>query len=128
MKNITIITLLITICFCFSFQSVLATNGAISGKLGTVGNKAGFQETSIAKIVGKIINAFLSILGIIFMSYMVYAGYLWLTSHGQEEKIEKAKAIIRGSIIGLIIIFAAWAITSFVISQIGAAADYNVGQ
>jgi len=100
----------------------------ISGKLGTVGAQAGYGSTPLAQTLGRIINIFLSILGVLFLIYTVYAGYLYLISSGNEEKVDKAKSILRGSIIGLIIVLAAYAITRFVIYGVGQATGYNVGQ
>ncbi len=99
----------------------------ISGKLATVGSSAGFGSRPIAQTIGQIINVFLSILGLIFLTYTVYAGYLYLISAGNEEKVDKAKSILRGSIIGLIIVLSAYAITRFVIYGVGRATSYNVG-
>ena len=98
----------------------------IGSKLTGVGKAAGFSETvSLATIVGNIIKAFLSILGMVFMAYIIYAGQLWMTARGSEEQITKAKAIIRGSIIGIIIIFAAYAITSFVVNNARTTTGFN---
>lgn len=99
----------------------------ISSKLSTVGTKAGYGTTPIAQTLGRIINVFLSILGLVFLTYTIYAGYLYLISSGNEEKVDKAKSILRGSIIGLIIVLAAYAITRFVIYGVGQATGYNVG-
>jgi len=52
------------------------------------------------------------------MGYIIYAGFIWITARGEEERIIKAKAIIRNSIIGLIIVFSAYAITAFVLDRI----------
>ncbi len=80
---------------------------------------AGFAEPkSIAEIVGAIIGAFLSFLGIIFLCLIIYGGFIWMTSSGNETKILKAKEILRNAIIGLIIIIASYAITSFVFHSI----------
>jgi len=59
------------------------------------------------------------------MAYIVYAGYLWIIARGEEEKISKAKAIIRGSIIGLIVVLGAYAITAFVVSRFTTSAGYT---
>ncbi len=80
---------------------------------------AGFAEPkSIAEIVGAIIGAFLSFLGIIFLCLIIYGGFIWMTSGANETKILKAKEILRNAIIGLIIIIASYAITSFVFHSI----------
>jgi len=97
------------------------------GKLKDVGTNAGYTnpEPSVAQTIGSIIKVALSVLGVIFMIYVVYAGYLWMTARGEEEKITKAKAIVRGSIIGLIVILGAYAITAFVVDRITKATNYN---
>jgi len=69
-------------------------------------------------MVGSIIRVVLSLLGIIFVVLMVYAGFLWMTARGEKDQVTKAKDIIRNSIIGLIIIMTAYAITGFVVSRI----------
>ncbi|MFH1291983.1 MAG: hypothetical protein ABIH87_02190 [bacterium] len=60
-----------------------------------------------------IIRILLTFLGTVFLCLMIYAGFLWMTAGGSEEKAEKAKKLIYQSVIGLIIIFAAYSITIF---------------
>lgn len=82
-------------------------------------DKAGFNTTtSVGSIVATVIQAFLGLLGIIFIILILYAGYNWMTAAGEEEKINKAKDTIRRAIIGLIIIIAAYSITYFVFSNL----------
>jgi len=88
-----------------------------SNRLSTVGQNAGFGSTSFPVVIGNIIKGILSLIGILFLSYMIYAGYLWLTASGDEEKIKKAKRIISGSIIGFVVTISAYAITAFVVSR-----------
>lgn len=65
-------------------------------------------------IIGNIVTALLSILGVIFIILIIYAGFKWMLAQGDEGKIDKAKKIIYNSIFGLVIIFLAYAITIFV--------------
>ena len=69
-------------------------------------------------LAANIIKMALGVLGTIFLVLTVYAGFLWMTASGEEEKITKAKDILKASIIGLLIILTAYAITSFVISNL----------
>lgn len=104
-----------------------AAAGSLMGRLRRVGGTTGAgldtgtNVTTFAEIVGKIINGAMGLLGVIFVAQMVYAGYLWMTASGEEEQLTKAKNIIKRSIIGLAIVLAAWAITSFVLSRLTAA-------
>ncbi len=80
---------------------------------------AGFPEPkSIPEIIGAIIGIVLSFLGIIFLCLIIYGGFVWMTSGGNEIKVLKAKNILRNSIIGLIIILSAYSITRFVIGAV----------
>lgn len=75
-------------------------------------------ERSLPQIIGSIIQVFLTIVGVIFLVLMVYAGYLWMTAQGEESKIDKAKDTIKAAVIGLIVVVAAYAITNFIVSGI----------
>jgi len=76
---------------------------------------AGFAEPkSIAEIAGAIIGTFLSFLGIIFLCLVIYGGFLWMTSAGNESKVMRAKQVLTQAVIGLIIILSAYSITYFV--------------
>jgi len=74
--------------------------------------------TQLPIMIGAIIRVLLSLLGVIFLVLMVYAGFLWMTARGEEEPVTKAKDIIRQAIIGLIIVFLAYALTGFIISSV----------
>jgi hypothetical protein len=87
------------------------------GSLNAVGNAAGYAQansTSVAKIVGTIVNVVLSLLGMIFIVLIIYAGILWMTAQGDEAKVEKAQKIMRDAIIGLVITISAYAIYALI--------------
>ncbi|MBU2575994.1 pilin [Patescibacteria group bacterium] len=88
------------------------------------GLDSGFQEVAIQsdrdikQIIALIINIFLGFLGIIAVILILYAGYMWMTAGGNEEKVAQAKLILRNAVIGLVIVLSSWAIASFVISRL----------
>ncbi|MEK7994954.1 MAG: hypothetical protein AAB403_14205 [Planctomycetota bacterium] len=88
--------------------------------LGDVGNGVGTDVTTnnLPKLIGRLISGFLGVLGIIAVVYIIYAGYLWMTDGGDGAKIKKAKAMIGASIVGIVLIIAAYAIAQFVIDII----------
>src|SRR3989344_1501165 len=57
--------------------------------------------TVLAEGVAQIIQVALSLLGVLLIVLILYAGFLWMTAAGSEEKISKAKKIIGAAIIGL---------------------------
>ncbi len=91
-------------------------------KLKSVGGEAygvGAEEPrSLPEIIGGIIQTALSILGIVAALLIIYAGYVWMTARGKEERVTKAKETLEAAIIGLVIIIAAYAITYFVVDRL----------
>lgn len=77
----------------------------------------GDVPTDISVVVGNIIKTVLSLVGIIFLVLMVYAGYLWMTARGEDEQVSKAKEIIKSSIAGLFVVVSSYAITVFITSR-----------
>jgi len=75
-------------------------------------------ENDLAGIVGVGIQAFLGLLGMIFLVLILYGGYNWLIARGEEEKVEKAKDTLTRATIGLIIVVGAYAITYFIIDKL----------
>lgn len=86
--------------------------GSIMGEIAKDAGADTYQTPQV--LIGTGINAALAMVGLIFLVLMIYAGYLWLTSHGEEEPIKKAQKIITSSIIGFILVVSAYAITVFV--------------
>jgi len=86
-----------------------------------IAEKSGYGSatgSTLSETVGKIIKAVLGFLGTIFLALTVYAGVLWMTAAGNEEKVTKAMGILKTSVIGLIIIVAAYSITYFVVENV----------
>ena len=89
--------------------------GLLNQNLTNAGAEAGTSDSGdLQSIVGTVINAALTLVGLIFLILMVYAGYLWMTARGSDEIINKAKGIITAAIIGLVLVISAYAITVFV--------------
>jgi len=74
----------------------------------------GQSKGNIVEIIGDVVSTALSLVSIVFFVLILYAGFRWMVARGNEQEIEKAQGIITSSIIGILIIFAAYAITAFV--------------
>ncbi len=68
--------------------------------------------------IAKIIKVALGTLVMIFMSLIIFAGFKWMTSSGNEETISKAKKMMSAALIGVAVIFFAYAITLLVFNLI----------
>lgn len=71
--------------------------------------------------IANIINVAMSLLGIVAVVIILIGGFKWMTAGGSEDKVSEARKLIFSGIIGLAIILSAWAITTFVISQLSLA-------
>jgi hypothetical protein len=83
-------------------------------KTQTSNSYTGFLQTKVGQIVGLV----LSFVGVIFLVLMIYAGILWMTAAGNEQQVAKSKSLMINATIGLIVVFAAYALTSFIGSEI----------
>jgi len=95
-------------------------NFAVAADFGTqaVSNSISLAEADPRVIIGRIIQIALSLLGAVALLIIMYAGFIWTTSNGDEEKISRAKKILRDAVIGLVIILSSWAITTFILSRL----------
>jgi len=103
--------------FLFNLSSVALASDTFGTNV--VSNSIELGDKDPRSIATQIINILMSILGVIAVAIVIYAGFMWMTSEGQEEKIEKAKKILKAGVIGLVIILASWGIVTFVLSRLG---------
>lgn len=69
-------------------------------------------------IIAQIINIILGFIGIVFVCLVTYAGFMYLTAAGEEDKAKKAMTLLSQAVIGLVITLAAWSISYFVVISI----------
>ena len=81
-------------------------------------NPAG-TEGDFRVIVLTIIQYFLGFLGLLAVIMVIYGGVTYTSSAGNDEAVQKAKKIIMYSVIGIIVIFLAFALVNTVIASIG---------
>ena len=79
-----------------------------------VGGSLGLGNADLKQTVVNIVKWALGLLGLVAVIVMLYGGFIWLTSRGDEKKIEKAKRILINGAIGLVIILVSWAIVLFI--------------
>ena len=79
----------------------------------------GSGEETIYTTIGLVINIALSLLGVIFLALIIYAGFEWMIARGDEAKVTKSKDIMKNAVIGLVIVLAAYVISYFVVYQLG---------
>lgn len=76
------------------------------------------SSLSVPELIGSIVGIALSFVGIVFFLLILYAGFLWMTAFGNDEKVTSAKSIMEHAVLGLIIVLSAYAISKFVFSSL----------
>ena len=99
----------------------LDTTGVYKERLGIIdgldkaANAVGYKPAqTLTDVASELIKIFLSLLGIIFIGMILFAGYNWMTAMGDKEKVTRAKDTLISAAIGIVIIVSAYAITTFI--------------
>lgn len=111
MKKIIFLTLLGLLVF--SITPALALNTGVE-----YGTYTGLGTKDLREGVMAIVNVIFGFLGILVIVAIVYGGFMMMTSGGNEEKTSEGRKVIGAGVIGLVILFSAYAISAFVISQL----------
>ncbi len=86
------------------------------------GNLGSFQTGGLSSDLGgtaqNVVKAIFWLVGTIFLLLSIYGGIVWIKAAGREEEVNRAKKIIVAAVFGLIIVFASYAITDFVMNRV----------
>jgi hypothetical protein len=120
MKKIYIFFILIAL-FVFIFGTTIVsassfTNGLTNAGEAGAGYSAAGRENPIT-FLGIMFGSVLKpgFIGVIAMIILSYGGYTWMMARGDEQKVEKAKAIISNTIIALIVVLSTYVIVTLII-------------
>ena len=86
----------------------------------------GGSESRFNKILTDIINIFSIIVGVVAVIMIIFGGFKYITSAGNQENIKTAKTTIIYALVGLIIVALAQVIVRFVLRE--ATTDSATGQ
>ena len=108
-----------TLAFAIPMSALAATvNASDLGVSPALGGSLGLGGGDLRATIGAIIKVALSFLGIIALCIVLLGGFKYMVAGGDDEKTSEAKQLIVSAIIGLAIILSAWAITTFVVSNL----------
>ena len=124
MKKITIFFVFLPVLFYASLAQ--GDGNFFQDSLSLTGNESGYSNQRIFSAgeggleggVGNIIQAVLSLIGVLFLGLLVFGGIKWMTAGGNEDIIKKAKSRIVNAIIGLAIVLFAYGITAFIFKNL----------
>lgn len=114
-KNNAFSFLILSSLFLFTFNIVRAESlvQACSG------NRC--QLSDLMNVVVRATQIILGLTGTVALVAFVYGGFMFLISAGSSEKVNQAKGIIKGAIIGIIVVFLSFSIISLIFKALGVA-------
>lgn len=74
----------------------------------------GLTNLTIDKMISGSISLILIVVSLVFFFILIFGGLKWITSGGDEKKVAAARSGITNALIGLVVIFAAWAIMTLI--------------
>lgn len=77
-------------------------------------NFSGLTSLSAAGIISGLIKLALVVAAVVFFFILVIGGIRWIASGGDKAQTEAARNQITAALVGLVIVFAAWAIIALV--------------
>lgn len=74
----------------------------------------GLVNLTIAGVIAGLIRLVLVVVALVFFAILIFGGLQWITSGGDKANVEKARNRITHALIGLAIVFVAWAIIKLI--------------
>lgn len=109
------------------WQTILKnTADKTSGIYTTTQNAEDSTPLTIAKYIGMVLNLAL-FFGMILMIRVIWAGYLWMTARGNNERVEEAKKTLLHATIGVVILVALYVIAYFIMNRLIYVSGYKGG-
>lgn len=93
----------------------------VMGQVKVGANAAQFSDAIDPRLaIMGVVRTVLAITGVFFTVLIVYGGYYYFTSQGEEEKAKKGADIVKMAVVGLVIIVFSYSITLFIGSRLPA--------
>jgi len=117
--SLIVLSLVLPMMF-YASQAVgadVTTEGMMEG-MAPFQKAAGVSTKNLPTVIGGIVKVVISLLGLVAAIIIILGGFQWMTSGGNEEKIAGAKKLMINGLIGMVLVVLAYAIASFIISNL----------
>lgn len=118
---LTLVVVLMPVLALVTPANALTENDLWGGQKSNVQNALGYNTTAVEDpriIAANVIKILLGFLGVIAVVLIIWGGFKWMTAGGNEEQSKEAAKIIKTSVVGLLIILAAWGIATFIVNAL----------
>lgn len=84
------------------------------------------EDTAItlAKYIGGIL-LIIPFLGMLLLIRIIWAGYNWMTAHGNAEQVEDAQKTMKHAVIGVVILASLYVIAYFIMDRLVSITEYQ---
>ena len=89
-----------------------------TSKIGNINVPKPAGDDALPTIVVNLINLVLGFLALIAVVIILIGGFEWMTAGGNDDKVKTAQNRLRYGLIGLVIIFVAWGVVTYVLSTL----------
>ncbi len=114
-KKIIVSTVVLGALFFFVSETVNAQTDLHTSVIGNLVDASGSLPSEDPRMITiRIINWVLGVVGTVFLGFIIFGGFTWLTAAGNKEQVSKAQGILKDGIIGVLIIFMAVAISNLI--------------
>ncbi len=103
-----------------TFGGQEATKGQVTTPFKQYSLQNPLAAQSVPDLIGRVARILMGMVGTFALLMFVYGSFLWLTSQGNTEQVQKGKQVFTWAVIGLIVVFSAYIVLRQVFTTIGA--------
>lgn len=111
--------IVVNLALASTFEQVMKGFKQTGTAAGYPVTSGGAPKKSFIEFWSVYINGMLTLMGVLFMVNIIYAGFLWMSARGKDEQVERAKKLIINAVIGLAIIIGARLIVELSLYYLG---------
>lgn len=74
----------------------------------------GVPDVALPQLIARLIQTVLVLVGVLALGFIVYGGFRYILSRGDEREVEAAKQTITMAVIGIVVIGIGYALVEFV--------------
>ncbi len=110
------------ICFILVLSLMLLPHLALAATIdpgfSVFQDELGLGTRDLRLTIADLIHEAMGLLGIMAVVVILYGGFIWMISGGNDEKVKQAKDTMISGIIGLVIVLTSYSLANFVVSSI----------
>jgi Trk-type K+ transport system membrane component len=80
--------------------------------------QVGLGEQDLKATIVGVVQTIMGFLGLLAVIVVIWGGFKWMTSGGEQAKVDEARKLIINGVIGLVIVILAFTIVTFVLGEL----------